>query len=53
LLPLSLRQTFPACNYACLDTSFQADRRASTGRPAAVITEPLFSAGVIERRRAG
>src|SRR5205085_2124094 len=44
-----LRQTFPACNYACLDTSFELIDAQSTGRPAAVITEPLFSAGgVIE-----
>src|SRR5207244_7535577 len=44
-----LRQTFPACNFACLDTSFELIDAQSTGRPAAVITEPLFSAGgVIE-----
>ena len=44
-----LRQIFPACNYACLDTSFELIDAQSTGRPAAVITEPLFSAGgVIE-----
>src|SRR6267143_397308 len=44
-----LRQTFPACNYACLDASFELLDAQSTGRPAAVITEPLFSAGgVIE-----
>src|SRR5438874_5814739 len=44
-----LRQSFPACNYACLDTSFELLDAQSTGRPAAVITEPLFSAGgVIE-----
>jgi 2,2-dialkylglycine decarboxylase (pyruvate) len=44
-----LRQTFPACNYACLDTSFELLDTQSTGRPAAVLTEPLFSAGgVIE-----
>src|SRR5260370_10120207 len=44
-----LRQTFPACNFACLDTSFALLDAQSTGRPAAVITEPLFSAGgVIE-----
>jgi len=44
-----LRQTFPACNYACLDTSFELLDAQSTGRPAAVLTEPLFSAGgVIE-----
>jgi len=44
-----LRQTFPACNYACLDTSFELIDAQSAGRPAAVLTEPLFSAGgVIE-----
>ena len=44
-----LRQTFPACNFACLDTSFELIDAQSTGRPAAVMTEPLFSAGgVIE-----
>lgn len=44
-----LRQTFPSCNYACLDASFELLDAQSTGRPAAVITEPLFSAGgVIE-----
>ena len=44
-----LRQDFPACNYACLDTSFELLDAQSTGRPAAVLTEPLFSAGgVIE-----
>jgi 2,2-dialkylglycine decarboxylase (pyruvate) len=44
-----LRQTFPSCKYACLDTSFELLDAQATGRPAAVITEPLFSAGgVIE-----
>jgi 2,2-dialkylglycine decarboxylase (pyruvate) len=44
-----LRQTFPACGYACLDASFELLDAQATGRPAAVITEPLFSAGgVIE-----
>ncbi len=44
-----LRQNFPACNFACLDTSFELLDAQSTGRPAAVLTEPLFSAGgVIE-----
>lgn len=44
-----LRQTFPGCNYACLDASFELLDAQSTGQPAAVITEPLFSAGgVIE-----
>ena len=44
-----LRQTFPACDYACLDASFELLDAQSTDRPAAVLTEPLFSAGgVIE-----
>src|SRR6266852_5753768 len=44
-----LNQTFPSCKFACLDTSFELLDAQSTGRPAAVITEPLFSAGgVIE-----
>ena len=44
-----LRQTFPDCEYACLDTSFELIDAQTTSRPAAVITEPLFSAGgVIE-----
>lgn len=40
-----LRQTFPQCEYACLTTSFELLDAQATGRPAAVITEPLFSAG--------
>ena len=40
-----LAQTFPACKLACLKTSFELLDAQSTGRPAAVITEPLFSAG--------
>jgi 2,2-dialkylglycine decarboxylase (pyruvate) len=44
-----LRQSFPGCNYACLDASFELLDAQSTGKPAAVLTEPLFSAGgVIE-----
>lgn len=44
-----LRQSFPACNYACLGASFELLDAQTTGRPAAVLTEPLFSAGgVIE-----
>src|SRR5438132_1061073 len=44
-----LNQTFPSCKFACLKTSFELLDAQSTGRPAAVITEPLFSAGgVIE-----
>ena len=44
-----LAQTFPKCELACLTTSFELLDAQSTGRPAAVITEPLFSAGgVIE-----
>ncbi len=42
-------QTFPDCEYACLDASFELIDAQTTSRPAAVITEPLFSAGgVIE-----
>ena len=40
-----LRQTFPGCEYACLKTSFELIDAQSTGRPAAVITETVFSAG--------
>jgi len=44
-----LAQTFPACQFACLKTSFELLDAQATGQPAAVITEPLFSAGgVIE-----
>lgn len=44
-----LSQSFPACKFACLKTSFELLDAQTTGRPAAVITEPLFSAGgVIE-----
>lgn len=44
-----LAQTFPECEYACLDTSFELIDAQTTSRPAAVLTEPLFSAGgVIE-----
>jgi 2,2-dialkylglycine decarboxylase (pyruvate) len=40
-----LNQTFPSCKFACLKTSFELLDAQTTGRPAAVITEPLFSAG--------
>ena len=40
-----LQQTFPSCQFACLKTSFELIDAQSTGQPAAVITEPLFSAG--------
>jgi 2,2-dialkylglycine decarboxylase (pyruvate) len=44
-----LRQSFPQCGYACLDASFELLDAQAAGRPAAVLTEPLFSAGgVIE-----
>ena len=44
-----LNQSFPRCELACLKTSFELIDAQSTGQPAAVITEPLFSAGgVIE-----
>ena len=42
-------QNQPACDYTCLDTSFELLDAQADGRMAAVITEPLFSAGgVIE-----
>jgi 2,2-dialkylglycine decarboxylase (pyruvate) len=40
-----LAQTFPACEFACLKTSFELLDAQVTSQPAAVITEPLFSAG--------
>ena len=42
-------KTFPDCKLACVDASFELFDAESTGHQAAVITEPLFSAGgVIE-----
>ena len=42
-------KTFPECKIACVDASFELFDAESTGHQAAVITEPLFSAGgVIE-----
>ncbi len=42
-------QDRPACDYTCLDTSFELLDAQADGRMAGVITEPLFSAGgVIE-----
>lgn len=47
-----LKQTFPECEFACLKLSFELLDAQTTGKPAAVITEPLFSAGgVIEPPR--
>ncbi len=40
-----LNHSFPRCEFACLTPSFALLDAQSTGRPAAVITEPLFSAG--------
>jgi 2,2-dialkylglycine decarboxylase (pyruvate) len=40
-----LAQTFPACGFACLTTSFELIDARTAEQPAAVITEPLFSAG--------
>ncbi|MFF7249403.1 aspartate aminotransferase family protein [Embleya sp. NPDC008237] len=40
-----LAKSFPSCGFACLDASFELVDAQSTGQPAAVITEPLFSAG--------
>jgi 2,2-dialkylglycine decarboxylase (pyruvate) len=48
-----LRQSFPSCNYACLDASFELLDAQSTGGPAAVLTEPLFSAGGVIEPPAG
>ncbi len=49
LAPYRYRCTFCrdkcACDYTCLDTSFDLLDAQSDGRMAAVITEPLFSAG--------
>ena len=41
----SLCQNKPGCDYTCLDTSFELLDAQSDGQMAAVITEPLFSAG--------
>ena len=38
-------QNRPACDYSCLDTSFELLDAQADGPLAAVITEPLFSAG--------
>ena len=40
-----LDQTYPSCEIACLKTSFELIDAQSTSKPAAVLTEPLFSAG--------
>jgi 2,2-dialkylglycine decarboxylase (pyruvate) len=40
-----LGKTFPECKIACVDASFELFDAESTGHQAAVITEPLFSAG--------
>jgi 2,2-dialkylglycine decarboxylase (pyruvate) len=48
-----LAQTYPACEFACLKTSFELLDAQATGRPAAVITEPLFSAGGVIEPPAG
>ncbi|MCH8350013.1 MAG: aspartate aminotransferase family protein [Chloroflexi bacterium] len=41
----SFCQNKPGCDYTCLDTSFELLDAQSDGQMAAVITEPLFSAG--------
>jgi 2,2-dialkylglycine decarboxylase (pyruvate) len=41
--PIGLK--YPTCNIACLDGSFEMLDAQADGRIAAVITEPLFSAG--------
>ena len=43
----------PACDYTCLDTSFELLDAQADGRLAAVITEPLFSAGGVIEAPAG
>lgn len=44
-----LQKTYPGCKLACVDASFELFDAVSTGNAAAVVTEPLFSAGgVIE-----
>ena len=43
----------PACDYTCLDTSFELLDAQADGRLAAVITEPLFSAGGVIEPPAG
>jgi 2,2-dialkylglycine decarboxylase (pyruvate) len=40
-----LAQTYPACDFACLTVSFALLDAQATAQSAAVITEPLFSAG--------
>lgn len=40
-----LKLTYPSCEIACLDTSFELLDAEVSGPLAAVITEPLFSAG--------
>lgn len=40
-----LAKSFPSCGLACLDASFELVDAQATDQPAAVITEPLFSAG--------
>jgi 2,2-dialkylglycine decarboxylase (pyruvate) len=40
-----LKKTFPSCNMACLDVSFQVFDSQSVGQPAAVIIEPVMGAG--------
>ncbi|RLU87513.1 aspartate aminotransferase family protein [Streptomyces griseocarneus] len=40
-----LAKTYPSCGLACLDASFELVDAQATDQPAAVITEPLFSAG--------
>lgn len=40
-----LNQTYPSCEFACLKASFELIDAQATGQPAAVLTEPLFSAG--------
>ncbi len=48
-----INKTFPDCKLACVDASFELFDAESTGHQAAVITEPLFSAGGVISPPAG
>jgi 2,2-dialkylglycine decarboxylase (pyruvate) len=47
-----LKLEYPSCDIQCLDAGFELLDAETSGQPAAIITEPLFSAGgVIEAPR--
>lgn len=48
-----LQKTYPECQLECVDASFVLLDAESTGHQAAVITEPLFSAGGVVEPPAG